>query len=55
MLDNCFQYTRLHIPQYSLNAIAINIEDIKFDPKQGSFLLRDNMKNYYTNEDKYYQ
>ncbi|WP_270488586.1 glycoside hydrolase family 73 protein [Butyricimonas synergistica] len=30
-------------------------EDIKFDPKQGSFLLRDNMKNYYTNEDKYYQ
>lgn len=30
-------------------------EDIKFNPKQGSFLLRNNMENYYTDEDKYYQ
>lgn len=30
-------------------------EDIKFDPKKGSYLLRDNMKNYYEDESKYYK
>ena len=44
MLDNCSQYTRLHIPQYSLNAIAINIDDItlRFNPatiNNGSLLV----------------
>ena len=31
-------------------------EDIKFNPKVGSYLLRDNMKNYYIdNEDPYFK
>lgn len=31
-------------------------EDIKFNPKIGSYLLRDNMKNYYIdNEDPYFK
>lgn len=30
-------------------------EDIKFDPKKGSYLLRDNMKNYHEDESKYYE
>ena len=30
-------------------------EDIKFDPEKGSYLLRDNMKNYHEDESKYYE
>ena len=30
-------------------------EDIKFDPEKGSYLLRDNMKNYHEDETKYYK
>lgn len=30
-------------------------EDIKFEPKKGSYLLRDNMKKYHEDESKYYE